>query len=102
MTLNPPYGGALIDLLVHGEERAALLRAATALPSIQVSPRAQCDLELLATGAFSPLDRFLDRDDHERVVAEMRLANGTLWPMPITLPIANDAPVSLDREIVLA
>jgi sulfate adenylyltransferase len=101
MTLNPPYGGALIDLLVHGDERAALLRAAAALPSIQVSPRVQCDLELLATGAFSPLDRFLGRDDHERVLAEMRLANGTLWPMPITLPIANDAPVSLDRDLAL-
>src|SRR6185369_11375480 len=69
--------------------------------SIQVSPRVQCDLELLATGAFSPLDRFLGRADHERVEAEMRLANGTLWPMPITLPVANDAPVSLDREMVL-
>ena len=101
MTLNPPYGGALIDLVVRGDERAELLRAAAAMPSMQISPRVQCDLELLATGAFSPLDRFHGRDDYERVVAELRLADGTLWPMPVTLPVARDAPVSLDRDIAL-
>jgi sulfate adenylyltransferase len=99
--LTPPYGGALVDLLVRGEERDALLREAAALPAIQISPRAQHDLELLATGAFSPLDRFLGSSDYARVLGEMRLANGTLWPMPITLPVAADVPVALDRDVAL-
>ena len=73
---------------------------ATRLPSIQLSPRALCDLELLATGAFSPLDRFMGRADYLRVLAEMRLADGTLFPIPITLPVdARD--VHLDRQVVL-
>jgi sulfate adenylyltransferase len=101
MTLITPYGGRLADLLVRGEERAGLAAYAATLPSIQISARVQCDLELLATGAFSPLDRFLGRDDYQRVLAEMRLADGTLWPMPVTLPIDDDAPVALDRDVVL-
>lgn len=101
MMLNPPCGGALVDLVVRDDERAALLREAAAMPSIQISPRAQCDLELLATGALSPLDRFLGRDDYERVLADMRLADGTLWPMPITLPVDAGAPLELDRDVVL-
>jgi sulfate adenylyltransferase len=101
MTLTTPYGGALIDLLVPEEELDELLRYAATLPSIQISPRIQCDLELLATGAFSPLDRFLGRDDYERVLAEMRLSDGTLWPMPITMPVAANAPIALGSDVVL-
>jgi sulfate adenylyltransferase len=101
MTLTNPYGGALIDLLVREEERGELLAYAATLHSIQISPRIQCDLELLATGAFSPLDRFLGRDDYQRVLAEMRLSDGTLWPMPITLPVGADAPVELGSDVVL-
>ena len=97
MGLNPPYGGALVDLVAAND----LLAYAATLHSIRISPRAQCDLELLATGAFSPLDSFLDAADYERVVDDMRLANGTLWPMPITLPVDDDAPVALDRDVVL-
>jgi sulfate adenylyltransferase len=98
---NSPYGGALVDLLISDDERAQLTAYAATLPSIQISARAQCDLELLATGAFSPLDRFLGRDDYERVIGEMRLADGTLWPMPITLPVDADAALELHREVVL-
>ena len=58
-TLMPPYGGQLVNLIVDDEARAELTELATRLPSIQLSPRALCDLELLATGAFSPLDRFM-------------------------------------------
>jgi len=101
MGLNPPYGGKLVDLFVPAEQRAELLAYAATLPSFRISPRAQCDLELLATGAFSPLDSFLGQRDYERVVAEMRLANGTLWPIPITLPVDDDAPVALDSDVVL-
>lgn len=58
-TLIPPYGGSLVNLVTSGGERLALLEEASHLPSIQISARALCDLELLATGAFSPLDRFM-------------------------------------------
>jgi sulfate adenylyltransferase len=71
------------------------------LPSIQISARTQCDLELLANGAFAPLDRFLGQRDYESVVREMRLANGTLWPVPIALPVGDDAPVEVGRDVVL-
>ena len=86
-TLIQPYGGTLINLLVTGDERATLIEAASRVPSIQLSTRALCDLELLATGGFSPLDRFMGQADYQRVLSEMRLADGTLFPLPITLTV---------------
>jgi sulfate adenylyltransferase len=88
--LIPPYGGELIDLLVKGEERKKLLKEAGAYPTIRLTPRQNHDLELLAVGAFSPLDRFLGQDDYRAVLDEMRLVDGTVWPIPITLTIDKD------------
>ncbi len=85
--LIPPYGGRLINLVVSPEEREELLAESSRLPSIQISMRSLCDLELLATGGFSPLTGFMGRADYERVLEEMRLADGTLWPIPVTLPV---------------
>jgi sulfate adenylyltransferase len=99
--LIAPYGGRLIDLVVRPAERSALLERARRLPSVQLSPRALCDLELLATGGFSPLDRFMGRADYERVLTDMRLADGTLFPIPITLPIGERDAVEAGQEIVL-
>ncbi|MCB9124586.1 MAG: bifunctional sulfate adenylyltransferase/adenylylsulfate kinase [Caldilineaceae bacterium] len=99
--LIEPYGGRLVDLLVPPDEHEALRAHANTLPSIQLSDRALCDLELLATGAFSPLDRFMGRADYERVVAEMRLADGTLFPIPVTLPVERIDDLHYDREIAL-
>jgi sulfate adenylyltransferase len=96
-----PYGSRLIDLLVDEAERAERKSYASSLPSIQVSARTQCDLELMATGALSPLDRFMGKRDYERVVDEMRLADGTFWPIPITLPVEPGKDVEPGREIVL-
>ncbi len=96
-TLLPP----LVDLVVRGDEAAALRAHAATLPSIQISARAACDLELLATGAFSPLDRFMGAADHARVLGEMRLAGGHLFPVPVTLPVDDDAPVAVGREVAL-
>lgn len=100
-TLITPYGGKLIDLLTPEAERDALKSYADRLPSIQISERAVCDLELLATGAFSPLDRFMGKDDHQRVLDEMRLANGAIFPIPVTLPVEPSADIRLDQDIAL-
>ena len=99
--LNAPYGGTLTDLVVAPDAVPELLAHAATLPSIQISDRSSCDLELLAVGAFSPLTGFMGAADHDRVLGEMRLADGTLWPIPVTLPVAADAPVSLDGEVAL-
>jgi len=86
----PPYGGKLVNLVVEGAEREELLKQASRLPYIQVSERALNDLELLATGGFSPLDRFMGEADYRRVMDEMRLSDGTLFPLPITLPVERE------------
>jgi sulfate adenylyltransferase len=70
-------------------------------PPLRLEARAVCDLELLATGAFSALDRFICRADYERVLEEMRLAHGTLIPIPVTLPVERSDTLQLDREPAL-
>jgi sulfate adenylyltransferase len=80
-----PYGSKLVNLIAQGEENSELVRRAAELSSLQLTPRSLCDLELLATGAFSPLDRFMGKADAERVAAEMRLSGGALFPIPVTL-----------------
>ncbi|HLM55730.1 MAG TPA: bifunctional sulfate adenylyltransferase/adenylylsulfate kinase [Pyrinomonadaceae bacterium] len=100
--LIEPYGGTLIDLLVGAEEREELRERAASLKRVQLTPRSVCDLELLATGAFSPLEGFMRRADYDRVLEEMRLASGALFPLPVTLPVAEDAGVREGDEIALA
>jgi len=100
--LITPYGGKLVNLVVEGEERQELLERSSRLPSVQISSRSLCDLELLATGAFSPLDRFMGKADYERVLTEMRLSDGTLFPIPVTLPVDEDALPSWGEEITLS
>src|SRR6185369_11848754 len=100
-SLIPPYGGKLVNLQVSPEEQAELRAHAATLPRLQLSPRSVCDLELLSTGAFSPLDRFMTQADYERVIKEMRLADGTLFPLPITLPVRDEDSIKLDGEVAL-
>jgi len=99
--LVPPVGGTLVDLTVAEDARSELRARANRLPSVQVSERVLYDLELLATGAFSPLDRFMSRGDFTRVVGEMRLANGQLFPIPVMLPVEKTSGVRLDHEVAL-
>ncbi len=88
--LISPYGGKLVDLEVSQSEREALMAEANEYPTFQISDRNLCDLELLAVGGFSPLDRFMGQADYQRVLTEMRLADGTLFPIPITLTINKE------------
>src|SRR5829696_1396841 len=100
--LIQPYGGELVDLLAAGEERESIMSRAALLPRLQLTQRNLCDLELLATGAFSPLKKFMGRDDYLSVLESMRLADGTLFPIPITLPVAPNPNISEGAEIALA
>lgn len=100
--LIPPYGGQLVNLLPSTPgEREDLKRRAGMLPFVQITARSVCDLELLASGAFSPLDRFMGKSDYDSVVHDMKLAGGRLFPIPITLPVNPFDGLKLDAEIAL-
>lgn len=81
----------MVDLTVSPDRRAEISDLAAKLPSIQLTERQICDLELLATGAFSPLDRFMNQADHRSVLDEMRLISGVVFPIPISLS-TNELP----------
>jgi sulfate adenylyltransferase len=85
--LIAPHGGTLVGLLAADERARELRRHARDGPSWDLSPRQLCDLELLMSGGFSPLRGFLTRADYDGVCGAMRLADGTLWPLPITLDV---------------
>jgi sulfate adenylyltransferase len=101
--LVPPHGGELKPLLLVGEELETVRQKAMELPSVRLSSRETSDLIMLAIGAFSPLEGFMGREDYNSVVENMRLADGTLWPIPITLSVtpqqADELP--LGSEIAL-
>src|SRR5262249_58374124 len=88
--LVPPYGGALVDVLVDEERASELRKASTYWPSWDLTPRHLCDLDLLLSGAFSPLRGFLGSADVASVCADMRLSDGTLWPIPVTLDVPDE------------
>ena len=77
----------LVDLVVSPERAAEMKATAKDLASLTLDERGLCDLELLSVGGFSPLRGFMGKADYDRVVTEMRLADGTLWPLPVTLPV---------------
>ncbi len=100
--LISPYGGnKLVNLVVTGKERDELISRASKLPSIKITMRNLCDLELIATGGFSPLTSFMGKADYERVLHEMRLADGTLFPLPITLTADPKELPTVGEDIVL-
>lgn len=87
--------------MVPDEEREELAAYAGHLPTIQISERSSCDLELLACGAFSPLDRFIGRQDYRRVLEEMRLSGGQVFPIPVSLPVMSEAEFHLDQDVAI-
>ncbi|MFW5713410.1 MAG: bifunctional sulfate adenylyltransferase/adenylylsulfate kinase [Brevefilum sp.] len=95
--LISPYGGKLVDALAKGGEGEELLKIASTYPTVQLTPRQTHDLELLAVGGFSPLNRFMGKADYQSVLDNMKLSDGTLWPIPITLTIdKQDLPDQAD------
>ena len=103
VTLITPSGGRLVDLVVHDpDERRSLLEKARSLPVVTLSLRAQYDLEMLAVGAFSPLDRFMSQEEYESVLYEMRLQGGALFPIPLAVPVPKEALKGAGGQVALS
>ncbi|MFL5359665.1 MAG: sulfate adenylyltransferase, partial [Myxococcales bacterium] len=96
-TLVAPHGGALTERIVPPAEEPSLRELAATLPSLVLDAREQADLELIAVGAASPLRGFLGSADYESVLARMRLADGTVWPLPLTLAVSDEDAARLER-----
>jgi len=108
--LIQPHGGKLKENLLPTHEAQALRIKARSYPSWDLTERQLCDIELIVNGGFSPLEGFMRRADYDAVLTDMRLADGTLWPIPITLDVTEEfardlrkgAPIALrDPEGVL-
>ena len=88
--LKSPHGGELKYLYIAAEEKAEEKARSKDLKSWDLTPRQMCDVELILNGGFSPLEGFLGQADYESVVSKLRLANGLLWPIPVTLDVTQE------------
>lgn len=88
------HGGKLINRLLSGKERADALEDARGLPALILSPWSLSDLELIAIGAYSPLTGFMGSADYRQVLETMRLVDGTVWSLPITLSVTSEQAAS--------
>ncbi|WP_028552484.1 sulfate adenylyltransferase [Paenibacillus sp. UNC451MF] len=84
-----PHGGTLINCVAEGAERERLLELAKNLYPLQINAWTISDLDLIGVGAFSPLSGFLGKEDYDSVVENMRLADGTVWSIPVTLSVED-------------
>jgi sulfate adenylyltransferase len=100
--LIAPHGGALKNLIVDDGRAAELKKQSRDWSSWDLTPRQLCDLEMLMSGAFSPLETFLGKADYESVCEKMRLADGTLWPIPVVLDLPEDVASGLNDGASLA
>ena len=85
-----PHGGVLVDRVLRGEVREAVRERAEQMAKIPLGRMGLSDLELIATGALSPLTGFMRKADYDRCAEEMRLTNGLLWSIPVTLAVEKD------------
>ena len=101
--LITPHGGTLADLYATAEEIEQLTHLSHTLTSWNLNHRQQCDIELLLNGGFSPLQGFMSQADYESVLENNHLADGTLWPMPITLDVDRNFAntVAINEQIAL-
>ena len=98
-----PHGGTLVDRVLRGEMREAVRERAEGMTRVALDPMGLSDLELIATGALSPLTGFMRKADYERCVDEMRLTNGVVWSVPITLAVEESQAESIEegQEVAL-
>jgi len=101
--LIPPHGGTLVDRRLRGSLQEAARAQAEHLPKISLSRMNLADLEMIAVGAYSPLTGFMRSEDYHRVVDEMRLSNGLVWSVPVTLAVSEEQAKALHegQEIAL-
>jgi sulfate adenylyltransferase len=83
----PPHGGRLVDRFEAIADEAEIGLRLDGLPTVELGAFERSDLELIACGAFSPLEGFMTRGDYHGVVGSMRLASGLPWTLPVTLPV---------------
>lgn len=93
-----PHGGSLINCLREGQALEDLRLESNSLPDVVLSKRQLCDIELIMNGGFSPLDGFMNKSDYTSVCENMRLADGTLFPMPITLDVGSEQVAALEKS----
>lgn len=94
--MTKPQTAQLVNRMLQGEERARRLTAARSMPKIPLTAWAYSDLEMLGTGVFSPLDGFVSSADWESILQHMRLQDGTIWPIPISLPVSSAVAANLE------
>lgn len=100
--LTSPHGGKLINLLVKDEKiRNKKVEEAEDLPGIKLSTLEFSDLIMLGIGAFSPLKGFMNKQDYETVLSKMRLSNGILWPLPVTITVDNASDYKKGDDVAL-
>src|SRR5690349_4293971 len=90
METIPAHGGRLISRELTGVERETVLERVPSMTRINLRPREVSDLEMIANGAFSPLEGFMCEDDYIAVRGNMHLASGLPWTIPITLSASDD------------
>ena len=103
-TTSIPHGGTLVDRRAPEDEREERKQKAESLRRVTLGPRTLSDLEMISTGVFSPLTGFMVREDYESVVDRMRLVNGLVWSMPITLSVSAEeaGEIGDGEEVALA
>ena len=93
-----PHGGELVNGYLESELQRIAKKEAQELPSWDLNQRQLCDIELILNGGFSPLTGFMGQSDYDTVCKDLRLADGTVWPMPITLDVTNEFAEGLSEE----
>ena len=101
-TTIAPHGGILVDRRAPDEDRRELVRDALRLPRVPLDARTLSDLQMIASGVFSPLEGFMLREDYESVVEDMRLASGLAWSMPVALSVEEETARSLSEDTHVA
>ncbi|MBI5892225.1 MAG: sulfate adenylyltransferase [Deltaproteobacteria bacterium] len=95
--LIEPHGGKLVNRILEGKEREALLEKTKKLKKVHLNDREVSDLEMIAIGAFSPLEGFMKKDDYHNVMDNMKLSNGLPWTIPVTLSVTKDEAKNLKQ-----
>lgn len=97
-----PHGGILVNLILDVAERKQALEQSSSLPVIVMDSRESADFDMLANGSFSPLTGFMAEQDYLGCLKGMKLADGTLWPLPVTLAVSEDEAKELKPGMVCA